>query len=318
MNHLQQQQEQQENPSFLEWYSNKTGIVMDNLCFSCANVYPSEIQDFDGVSTYEEQKEHMRRCYASYEIPGDFQDYSIHRKETLPIQNIWGAHSLLQANSFIDDDDDDDDDAPLEHAPLSPTKPSIFRENSRDSLDVFYSHAFEKPMLHPPISPSDTYTTISMSMSLSDDEDEDDEEDRRSTTSDEAMSQLFRPKQLHATSSTSSSSSLKDGANDHESYGYLLRMKPQNYMHGGGDEEDRIGFQQRLRPAYRNNGLPYSLEDIGNAEKLRSDTLKNHQGWDRANSILETTTGKLPTSIENGIASLVVKPTQNTVQARSA
>jgi hypothetical protein len=67
----------------------------------------------------------------------------------------------------------------------------------------------------------------------------------------------------------------------------------------------------------------YSPEEIGNAamevakiKKLRSDTLKN-QGWDRANIILETT-GKLPRGIVNGLASLVVKPTQNTVQARSA
>jgi hypothetical protein len=51
-------------------------------------------------------------------------------------------------------------------------------------------------------------------------------------------------------------------------------------------------------------------------KKLRSDTLKN-QGWDRANVILETT-GKLPRGIVNDIASLVVKPTHNTVQARSA
>jgi hypothetical protein len=67
----------------------------------------------------------------------------------------------------------------------------------------------------------------------------------------------------------------------------------------------------------------YSLEEIGNAamevakiKKLRSETLKK-QGWDRANIILETT-GKLPRGILNGLASLVAKPVQNTVQAPSA
>jgi hypothetical protein len=91
--------------------------------------------------------------------------------------------------------------------------------------------------------------------------------------------------------------------------------------------ERRRGRRELAIPAQRRGQIllqaGYSLEEIGNAameventKKLRSDTLKK-KGWDRANIILETT-GKLPRGIVNGLASLVVKPTQNTVQARSA
>jgi hypothetical protein len=193
---MNQSQQQKEKPSFLEWYSNKTGMVMDKLCFSCPDNYSSEIQEFNGVSSYEEQKAFLRRCYASYELPGDFQDYSIHsthRRETLPIQYIRRTH-WLQSNSFIDNVNDDD--ASREQAPMTPppAKTSIFkmqkRENSCDSLDVFCSPAVHKPTLHPPISPSDTYTTVSMSMRQSYmDEDEHEDEDWRSTTSDQVVSQ---------------------------------------------------------------------------------------------------------------------------------
>jgi hypothetical protein len=256
----QSQQQHQEKTSFLESYSNKIGMVMDKLCFSY-------IQEFDGVSLYEDRTELMRRCHASYELPDDlqdFQDYS-NRTETLPIQNIKRTHWLLQSNSFIVDVNDDD--APRDQAPMTPpTKTSIFkkqkRENSCDSLDVFCSPAVHKPTLRAP-SPSDTYTTVSISMSMSQstmDEDEDDE-DRRSTTSDDVVSQLFRPKLEHSTSS------LKSGANDHESYQYLLRMKPQNYIHGG--DEDRLGFQQ-LKPAYRNDCLGKKTLSIGNLGKENS------------------------------------------------
>jgi hypothetical protein len=67
----------------------------------------------------------------------------------------------------------------------------------------------------------------------------------------------------------------------------------------------------------------YSLEQIGDAamkvdviKKLRAATLK-HQGWDRANMVLETT-GKLPKEIWGGFANVLMKPSRKTVQARTA
>jgi hypothetical protein len=105
-----------------------------------------------------------------------------------------------------------------------------------------------------------------MSMSQSSMDEDEDDEDWRSTTSDEVVSQLFRLKREH---STSSKSSLKCGANDHEAYQYLLRMKPQNYIHGG---EDRLGFQQ-LKPAYRNDCLGKKTLSIGNLGK--EDSMRN-------------------------------------------
>jgi hypothetical protein len=91
--------------------------------------------------------------------------------------------------------------------------------------------------------------------------------------------------------------------------------------------ERRRGRRKLAIPVQRRGQLllqaGYSVEDIGNAtmdvqkiKKLRSETLKN-QGWDKVNIILETT-GKLPRGILKGLASLVVKPIQHTVQARSA
>jgi hypothetical protein len=237
---------------------------MDKLCFSCADDSSSDIQEFDGVSSYEQQKELIRSCYASYALPGEFRDNSTDRKETLPIQNSTSPHSLLQFNSFLDDDDDDDDDddgddASREQAPSTPTRASILKAYSRANSCDPRSPVVHKPTLHPPISSSDTYTTVSMSTSQSSRDDDDD--DCRSTTSTDACLQLFRPKRKHSSSpsSPSSPSSLKSGANEHESYRYLLRMKPQNYIRDGDD--DTIGFQQ-LRPAYRNDCLPPSLPEL--------------------------------------------------------
>ena len=67
----------------------------------------------------------------------------------------------------------------------------------------------------------------------------------------------------------------------------------------------------------------FSLAEIGSAaleveitKKFRSETLKN-QKWDRANIILETTKS-LPRGVVNGLGSLVIKPKQRSVHARSA
>jgi hypothetical protein len=89
---------------------------------------------------------------------------------------------------------------------------------------------------------------------------DDDEEGWRSTTSTEVASHLFRPK------ATQSPSSKSDGNKDHESYGYLLRMKPENYTHGGdhademsglhlhgGDHSDEKPGLKLLRPTYSGN-----------------------------------------------------------------
>jgi hypothetical protein len=257
MNQLNQAQERQQAPSTAsvssvsEWYSKTTDTIRDSLCFACPS---SDNQVWDDSSyAYDERKEPIRKCFASYELSGEIEDKWIHHKDTLPMQNITRrTHSLLQSNSIFSrgDDDDDDDDVPraqtLTHS----------RDNSFASIVFLSSAAVHKP-LHPPISPSDTLTTVSLSQSM----DDDDDEDWRSTTSTEVVSHLFRPKQNY------SSSSKSGGNKDHESYGHLLRMKPEHYMHGGdhvdemsglhmhgGDhaDEEKSGLQS-LRPTYACN-----------------------------------------------------------------
>ena len=254
MNRLHQAQERRQPsstssvPSFSQWYSNTTGIIRDTLCFAYAS---SDYQVWDDSSyAYDERKEPIRNCFASYELSGEFEDNWIQHKNILPMQNITRrTHSLLQSSSvFLDEDDDDDDDAPRGQTT------TLSRENSCYSIVFLSSAAVHKP-LHPPISPCDTNTTVSLSQSM-----DDDEEDWRSTTSAEVASHLFRPTRNHSLSSKSG------GNEDYESYGYLLRMKPENYMHGGdhademsglhmhgGDHADEKSGLHLIRPTYCGN-----------------------------------------------------------------
>jgi hypothetical protein len=258
MNQAHQAQEQQQlrqqpsspsyAPSLSEWYSNTTGMFMDKLsCFACVSSDnqvlndSSDFEEFDGVYACDEQKEPIRKTFESFELSEEFEDNWIHHKDTLPMQNITRrTYSLLRSNSIFSRGDDDDDDAPREQPPTHS------RENSCDSLVVLSLAAVHKP-LHPPISPSDTNTTVSLNQSR-----DDDEEDWRSTTSKEVASHLLRPKRKH------SSLSKSGGNKDHESYGCLLRMKPHNYTHGG-DHADEMPDLQLLRstvrpPCRRGNG----------------------------------------------------------------
>jgi hypothetical protein len=223
-------------------------MFMDKLCFTCVSSDnqilddSSDFEEVDAVYACDKQKEPIRKFFESYEVSEEFEDNWIHHKDPLPMQNITRrTYSLLQSSSFfLDKDDNDvfsrgyDDDAPQGQTPAHS------RENSCDSLVVLSSAAVHKP-LHPPISPCDTNTTVSLSQSM-----DDDEEDWRSTTSTEVMSQLFRPKR------NNSSSSKSGGNKDHESYRCLLRMKQQNYTHGG-DHADEMPGLQLLRPTYCGN-----------------------------------------------------------------
>jgi len=90
------------------------------------------------------------------------------------------------------------------------------------------------------------------------------------------------------------------------------------------DRRDRSSLRlpvQRRAQILLSSG--YSLEQIATAalnvaeiKKFRSESLKK-QGWERASLLLENT-GKLPKGLLNGMASLLVKPKQKTVQARTA
>jgi hypothetical protein len=76
-----------------------------------------------------------------------------------------------------------------------------------------------------PLSPSDTYTTVSMSQSYMWDEGDEDEDDMHTLVPTDSV---FRRDE---TQESSSLSPIPFTAKTHEAYEYLLRMKPQNYIH---------------------------------------------------------------------------------------
>jgi hypothetical protein len=114
------------------------------LCAS-ENQVLDEVEDFDDISTYDERKDHLQNFMASYHFDGfvehgDESTNSIHRKDTLPIQNTSSEQP---------------DEETRQKAPRSN------RGHKRmNSLDSHTSSA-------------DTYTTVSLSQSfLYDDDDE--------------------------------------------------------------------------------------------------------------------------------------------------
>ena len=216
---------------------------MDKLCFSCASVDHLNIEDdaYDGhfsqVLTYDDRKRHgyIRNHFTSYELDYD-DDFSIYRKETLPISNLpisntpelstvpslWrvqSPHSMRRCNSFLEEDDD-----------------SLSREQALQDKFVFPS-VDKKMAASPPVSPCPTCTTVSMSDSF--DELTDDEEEEISLSSTEEISRLFRQKETQLRTE-----------DEHEAYRYMLRMKPQNYLRSESSECGLTygGLHNHLRP----------------------------------------------------------------------
>lgn len=233
MNHQKEKQQKTKSPtSISDWYAN----FMDKLSFACEfgrcislDDVRDDISEFDQVSTYDERKERqnnmIRKHFASYDLPGDLEDNDsfIRRKQT----DSFSLRRIAPCNSFLEEEDDD---ASREQAPMENT-------TSRDSLTV----SVHKTILHPPpISPSNTHTTVSLTQSM----ERDDagfyfEKDDDSVATTEIVSHLFRPKRK-----------LPESNDDHEAYRYryLFRMKPQNYIHSSHDEENG---SQPLRSAFR-------------------------------------------------------------------
>jgi len=110
-------------------------------------------------------------------------------------------------------------------------EPAVIRQNPPSVFRKVSSGAHR----YPGIPSSDTQTTCSLSLLGPDDDD--DEEDLYSQASTELVSHLFRNK-----------GSKNEG--DHEAYGYLLRMKKQNYIHSEEHDETH-NYAERTRPLYQ-------------------------------------------------------------------
>jgi hypothetical protein len=237
-----QQQEQQPQssamPSFLQWYPN---MFLDKLICACGS---PESQVFD--ETYDSGAQKKQTAYYDMNVFADGKDPqpSIHRKETLPIQNTStsSSHSRFQSRpiegtlSFMDLDE-----SIREQAPQRMGSGSIFSRGDDDSCDS--SNSVDCFKRDPAIRAADTYTTVSMSMSYQ-------EEDAKSTSSTEAIDNCFRKRKLATTPPRSSVKQQNTKKIDaHEAYGHLLRMKPQNYLQDD-DESERVGVIYRRQSFY--------------------------------------------------------------------
>jgi hypothetical protein len=252
-----QQQEQQPQPtampSFLQWHPN---TFLDKLICACGS---PESQVFD--ETYDSGAQKNQTAY--YDMNG-FADKdpqpSIHRKETLPMQNTSPStsYSRFQSRpiegtlSFMELDD-----SIREQAPRRMGSDSIFSRGGVDSCDSSssvdcFKHDLSENSGPPAIRAADTYTTVSMSMSYQ-------EDDAKSTSSTEAINNCFRKRKLTATPPRSSVKQQHTKKIDaHEAYGHLLRMKPQNYLQDD-DGSERVGVVYRRQSFYFDDESSESL-----------------------------------------------------------
>jgi hypothetical protein len=188
-------------PALVGQYSNN---IMDKLNCLCAseNQVSDEVEDFDDISRYHERKQrlYLEDFMASHHFDGfeqgDESTNSIHRKDTMPMmQNT----SLESYESSEEKNEEMRQKAPQGNRGLK-------RVNSMNSQT----------------SSADTCTTVSLSQSfMYDDEDNEDDDEVCSTVTTEAAKNLQTPFR---------SKGRTDSNNEHEAYGFLLRMQPDNYI----------------------------------------------------------------------------------------
>jgi hypothetical protein len=94
-----------------------------------------------------------------------------------------------------------------------------------------FNNTFEEDQQPHTLTPSDTYTTVSMSQSYMWDDDEEDEEGEYCMSPAESV---FRRSESDASASPSAPSFSEK---THEAYNFLLRMKPQNYIQGSSSDD---------------------------------------------------------------------------------
>jgi len=198
----------------------------------------------------------------------------------LPISMLPRDYGFPEPPSTGDNYDDDDDASCLQQ--------SMFRvigtvdEDEDEDNSCFHSsfqrfHGFDDGCGHESqytqprtFTSSDTYSTVSMSQSHAWDDDDEDEE----ANSDYLLSprgSVFRedermeeaPVQHDGPSSCSPSPSFPASCSlvtkTHEAYQYLLRMAPQNYMHGSGSSDDMEYNDGELDDAYRYSNRTNSI-----------------------------------------------------------
>jgi hypothetical protein len=276
MTSQQQQPQPSAMPSFLQWYPNK---FLDKLICACGSLESQvldETDDFSVGSVYAEKKQAAYYDMKAFADDAD-QQSSIHRKETLPIQNTSTSTScsMFQSRPIIEGTLSfmDLEDSIREQAPQRMGSQSIFSRGDDDTRDSSssvdcFKYDLSENSGPPAIRAADTYTTVSMSMSYQ-------EEDKRSVASTEAINNCFRKSNLTTAPPRSSVKQQHTKKIDaHEAYGYLLRMKPKNYLQDDDDSEC-MGVSYRRQSFYfedeSSESLPPSMPIVGqNAQAARA------------------------------------------------
>jgi len=153
-------------------------------------------------------------------------------------------------------DINDDDDSCLQQSIMSRVIGRVDEDNSCCHSPFQRFHGFDDGCGHGSqhlqprtFASSDTYSTVSMSQSYAWDDDDEDEEAssdyilsprgsvfREDGRMEEAHAQQDGPSSCSPSPSFPASCSLV--TKTHEAYQYLLRMAPQNYIHGSGSSDD--------------------------------------------------------------------------------
>lgn len=262
MNRITQQQRSQKRKSLFDRYIiSSTEDLMDRLsCFACGTYSTEEaVVDDDCFDAFVEAPIYHQQEQNDVESP----------QKRAHLQNYFHSYDLDAYSDFSQDNDnnsivqprplgeDDNDLRILKPRPLQPSdslrlqrssgipqtnnhgegddslrdEPAVIRQNPPSVFRKVSSAAHR----YPGIPSSDTQTTCSLSLLGPDDDDDD--EDLYSQASTELVSHLFRNKG-------------SKNEEDHEAYGYLLRMKKQNYIHSEEHDETH-NYAERTRPLYQ-------------------------------------------------------------------
>lgn len=208
----------------------------DSTCYSHGHSHGSRSTGFYSKSTPKADN----RCMASAAPPKIFLKPRINGMDAseYPL-SAFQPYERVNAIA-IDEEDDYDTTTPTKQ--LDKNLGTYYFSN----IDCYETE--QQPQSPPPISPADTYTTVSLchSMdSLMDNDEDEDEEDNDDDDEDvilverhgspERVAECFRPEALETPPAGLTTP-------------YLLRMKPQHYIHGVDSEED--GLYTRLATDY--------------------------------------------------------------------
>eukprot|EP00934_Nitzschia_sp_Nitz4_P005365 Nitzschia sp. Nitz4//scaffold127_size64804//24365//25405//NITZ4_006175-RA/size64804-processed-gene-0.16-mRNA-1//1//CDS//3329534747//5355//frame0 len=195
--------------------------------------------------------------FSSTAIDMDQSAVSLHREDTLPMGNMTPMITEV-GNAIMTDMDESEVHILSQAQDDSARDPAPVVHRFFSNVDC-YSSSLPRCTrsgqdLPPPISPADTYTTVSLSHSmdtlLDDGEDFVLAGDECSVVSAEITSECFRSTPPRAVPHKAPLPYLKPKSLDSPSkspqespYMYLLRMKPQNYIHGDDTDEDQLYMQ---------------------------------------------------------------------------